>query len=561
MNIRLSHQDQDGELTDEYLQLGDDIKFISVVAVNQEKVKSKVYDLKIKDQPNYLTKVAGLVHNGGGKRAGAFATYLEPWHADVFEWLDLKKNHGKEEMRARDLFYALWTPDLFMDRVKEDGKWSLFCPNEAPGLMDVYGKEFDELYTRYEAEGKALKTIQARELWAAILVSQQETGTPYLLYKDACNEKSNQKNLGTINCSNLCAEVLQFSSKDEIAVCNLGSVALSMFVKEDGKTPEFDFDYLREVSYRTIINLDKVIDNNYYPVEEARNSNFKHRPVGLGVQGLADAFIKMRFAFDSPEAQSLNVDIFETIYFAAVSASCDRAEKLGAYETYEGSPASKGLLQFDLWGTTPSDRWDWKTLKERIAKHGLRNSLLTALMPTASTAQILGNNESFEPYTSNIFVRRTSAGEFVIVNKYLVDDLIKENLWSSDMKNLIVAHDGSVQHISTIPQRIKDLYKTTWEISQKTIINMSADRAPYICQTQSLNLHIEKPSAAKLSSMHMYGWEKGLKTGQYYLRTRPAVDPIKFTIDQKTLDAAAKKVESDMICSLDNKDACEACSA
>jgi len=472
---------------------------------------------------------ARYVDQGGGKRKGAFAVYLEPWHADIFEFLDLKKNHGKEEMRARDLFYAMWISDLFMERVESDGDWSLFCPNEAPGLYDTYGDEFKALYTKYEDQGIARKTLKARDLWGAIMESQIETGTPYILYKDAANEKSNQKNLGTIRSSNLCTEIMEYTSADEVAVCNLASISLGKFVDTEKKT--YDFQRLYDVTRIVTRNLNKVIDVNYYPVEEARNSNMRHRPIGIGVQGLADAFIGMRMPFDSPEAIQLNKDIFETIYFAALTESNAIAEKDGAYKTFKGSPASKGELQFDMWGVKPSDRWDWAGLKKKIKAKGIRNSLLLAPMPTASTSQILGNNECFEPYTSNIYSRRTLSGEYVVVNKHLLKDLIELGLWNNEMKQRLMAANGSIQNIDNIPQNIKDLYKTVWEIKQKVIIDMAADRGAYICQSQSLNLFVENPNLAKLSSMHFYGWKKGLKTGMYYLRSKAAVDPIKFTLD------------------------------
>ena len=472
---------------------------------------------------------ARYVDQGGGKRKGAFAVYLEPWHADIFDFLDLKKNHGKEEQRARDLFYAMWMPDLFMERVKADGEWSLFCPNECPKLHDTYGGEFEALYHKYEKEGKARKTIKAQELWFAILESQIETGTPYMLYKDAANKKSNQKNLGTIRSSNLCTEIMEYTSKDEVAVCNLASISLAKFV-EKGK---YDFDELYRVARIVTRNLNKVIDVNYYPIEEARNSNMRHRPVGIGVQGLADAFIMMRFPFDSPEAAKLNREIFETIYFAALTESCEQAKVSGAYESYKGSPASEGQLQYDMWGVTPTDRWDWAKLKKDIKKHGLRNSLLLAPMPTASTSQILGNNECFEPYTSNIYTRRTLSGEYVVVNKHLLHDLIRLNLWNDDMKQRLMAANGSIQDFPDVPQDLKDLYKTAYEIKQKVIIDMAADRGAYICQSQSMNLFVENPNFAKLSSMHFYAWQKGLKTGMYYLRSKAAVDPIKFTLAAK----------------------------
>lgn len=507
---------------------------------------------------------ARYVDQGGGKRKGSFAIYLEPWHSDIFEFLDLRKNVGKEEIRARDLFTALWIPDLFMKRVKDNGEWSLMCPNECPGLSDTYGADFEALYTKYESEGKARKTVKAQELWFAILDSQIETGNPYMLYKDACNEKSNQKNLGTIKSSNLCTEILEYTSPDEVAVCNLASLALPRFV-EDGK---FNHQRLFEVTYVATKNLNKIIDRNYYPVVEARNSNLRHRPIGLGVQGLADVFILLRMAFDSAEARQMNKDIFETIYYAALTASKDLAKDLGAYETYKGSPISKGQLQFDMWGVTPGNRWEWDILREEIAKYGVRNSLLVAPMPTASTSQILGNNECFEPYTSNIYSRRVLSGEFVIVNKHLLKDLVKLGIWNDRLKNQIIANNGSIQSINEIPDNIKELYKTVWEIKQKSIIDMAADRGAYICQSQSLNLFIQDANFAKLTSMHFYAWEKGLKTGMYYLRTKAASDAIKFTVEKQaeeqfkpingnehTHDLAIEQIA----CSLDNPEACEAC--
>lgn len=472
---------------------------------------------------------ARYVDQGGGKRKGAFAIYLEPWHADVFEFLDLRKNHGKEEMRARDLFFALWMPDLFMKRVEENGDWSLFCPHEAPGLHECWGEEFEKLYTQYEKENRARKTVKAQDLWFAILDAQIETGTPYLLYKDSANRKSNQQNLGTIKSSNLCTEIIEYTDANEVAVCNLASLALPRFVI-DGK---FDHEKLYEVTYQAALNLNRIIDNNFYPVDEARNSNLRHRPIGLGVQGLADAFILMRYPFESEEAKKLNSEIFETMYFAALSASKDLAIQDGAYETYQGSPASKGILQFDMWGVTPSPRWDWTALKAEIKKHGIRNSLLLAPMPTASTSQILGNNECFEPYTSNIYTRRVLSGEFVVVNKHLLKDLVELGLWDSDMKNKIITSNGSIQHIPEIPSQIKELYKTVWEIKQRTIIDMAADRGAFICQSQSLNLFVDTPSAAKLTSMHFYAWKKGLKTGMYYLRTQAATQAVQFTVEKQ----------------------------
>jgi ribonucleoside-diphosphate reductase alpha chain len=508
---------------------------------------------------------ARYVDQGGGKRKGSFAIYLEPWHADIFEFLDLRKNVGKEEIRARDLFTALWIPDLFMKRVKDNGDWSLMCPNECPGMSDTYGAEFEALYTKYENEGKARKTVKAQELWFAILDSQIETGNPYMLYKDACNEKSNQKNLGTIKSSNLCTEILEYTSPDEVAVCNLASLALPRYV-EDGK---FNHQRLFEVTYVATKNLNKIIDRNYYPVVEARNSNLRHRPIGLGVQGLADVFILLRMAFDSPDARQLNKDIFETIYYASLTASKDIAMELGPYETYKGSPMSKGQMQFDMWGVTPSNRWEWDVLREEIAKYGVRNSLLVAPMPTASTSQILGNNECFEPYTSNIYSRRVLSGEFVIVNKHLLKDLVKLGIWNDRLKNQIIANNGSIQAINEIPENIKELYKTVWEIKQKSIIDMAADRGAYICQSQSLNLFIQDANFAKLTSMHFYAWEKGLKTGMYYLRTKAASDAIKFTVE-KQAEEQFKPINGgehqshelaieQIACSLDNPEACEAC--
>ncbi|ACU59470.1 ribonucleoside-diphosphate reductase subunit alpha [Chitinophaga pinensis] len=472
---------------------------------------------------------ARYVDQGGGKRKGAFAIYLEPWHADIFEFLDLRKNHGKEEMRARDLFYALWVPDLFMRRVEENGDWSLFCPHEAPGLHECWGEEFEKLYTKYEKENRARKTVKAQDLWFAVLDAQIETGTPYLLYKDSANRKSNQQNLGTIKSSNLCTEIIEYTDANEVAVCNLASLALPRFVI-DG---QFDHEKLYEVTYQAALNLNRIIDNNFYPVDEARNSNLRHRPIGLGVQGLADAFILMRYPFESEEAKKLNSEIFETIYFAALNASKDLAIKDGAYETYAGSPVSKGILQFDMWGVTPSPRWDWTSLKGEIKKHGVRNSLLLAPMPTASTSQILGNNECFEPYTSNIYTRRVLSGEFVVVNKHLLKDLVELGLWDNDMKNKIITSNGSIQHIPEIPSQIKELYKTVWEIKQRTIIDMAADRGAFICQSQSLNLFVDTPSAAKLTSMHFYAWKKGLKTGMYYLRTQAAAQAVQFTVEKQ----------------------------
>ena len=472
---------------------------------------------------------ARYVDQGGGKRKGAFAIYLEPWHADVFEFLDLRKNHGKDEMRARDLFYALWVPDLFMQRVEAGGDWSLFCPHEAPGLSDTWGADFEKLYTQYEAEGRERRTVKAQDLWFAILDAQIETGTPYLLYKDSANRKSNQQNLGTIKSSNLCTEVIEYTAPDEVAVCNLASLALPRFVSGGA----FDHQKLYDVTYEVTKNLNKIIDHNFYPIDEARNSNLRHRPIGLGVQGLADAFILLRLPFESDKAKQLNKEIFETIYFAAMTASKDLAKVEGPYETFAGSPTSKGLFQFDLWNVEPTLRWDWYRLKDEVIKYGVRNSLLVAPMPTASTSQILGNNECFEPYTSNIYVRRVLSGEFVVVNKHLLKDLVELNLWNDDMKTKIIFHNGSIQAIDEIPQHLKDIYKTVWEIKQRTIIDMAADRGAYICQSQSLNLFVDSPSANKLTSMHFYGWKKGLKTGMYYLRTQAATQAVQFTVERQ----------------------------
>jgi ribonucleoside-diphosphate reductase alpha chain len=473
---------------------------------------------------------ARYVDQGGGKRKGAFAIYLEPWHADIFEFLDLRKNHGKEEMRARDLFYALWVSDLFMQRVEANEDWSLFCPHEAPGLADCFGKDFEKLYKKYEKEGRARKVIKAQELWFAVLDAQVETGTPYLLYKDAANSKSNQQNLGTIKSSNLCTEILEYTSADEIAVCNLASLALPRYVR-DGK---FDHEKLYEVTYQATLNLNRIIDNNYYPVKEAEYSNLRHRPIGLGVQGLADAFILLRMPFESPEAKQLNIEIFETIYFASMTASKDLAIQDGAYETFKGSPLSKGQFQFDLWNVKPtSGRWDWENLRLDVMNHGVRNSLLVAPMPTASTSQILGNNECFEPYTSNIYTRRVLSGEFIIVNKHLLRDLVNLGMWDTTMKDKIISANGSIQDIAEIPQELKDLYKTVWEIKMRDIIDMAADRGAYICQSQSLNLFINSPNASKLTSMHFYAWKKGLKTGMYYLRTQAASQAVKFTVENQ----------------------------
>ena len=515
---------------------------------------------------------ARYVDQGGGKRKGSFAIYLEPWHADIFDFLELKKNHGKEELRARDLFYALWISDLFMKRVENNEEWSLFCPNEAPGLADLYGDDFEKLYTRYEKEGKARKVVKAQDLWFEIIESQIETGTPYMLYKDAANKKSNQKNLGTIKSSNLCTEIMEYTSPDEVAVCNLASIALPKFVNKEGV---FDHQRLYEITKVVTRNLNKVIDVNYYPIPEARNSNMRHRPIGIGIQGLADTFILLKFPFDSEKAKALNKDISETIYFGAMEASMELAKEHGVYKSFKGSPVSKGIFQFDMWGITPeSGRWDWNKLKQEVKKIGVRNSLLIAPMPTASTSQIMGNNECFEPYTSNIYTRRTLSGEFIVVNKHLMKDLIALGLWDDTMKNKLIAANGSVQNIPEIPQRIKDLYKTVWEISQKLIIEMAADRGAYTCQSQSMNIHIQDPNFGKMTSMHFYAWKLGLKTGMYYLRSKAATDAIKFTVDKSKLGQPAEvevttqaegqhmlqeQKVSDLQCSLDDPDDCIAC--
>jgi ribonucleoside-diphosphate reductase alpha chain len=507
---------------------------------------------------------ARYVDQGGGKRKGSFAVYLEPWHGDIFDFLELKKNTGKEEARARDLFYAMWIPDLFMKRVEEDGMWSLFCPHECPGLPETYGAEFEMLYKKYEDSGKALRTIRAQDLWFAILESQIETGSPYMLYKDSINEKSNHKHLGTIKSSNLCTEIMEYTSKDETAVCNLASVALPKFVDIDGN---FDHKKFYDVVYRMTVNLNRVIDINYYPIPEAKRSNLRHRPIGLGVQGLADTFFLMRLPFEGQRALEVNTEIFETLYFAALNASKDLAIKEGTYETYEGSPTSKGQLSFDLFGVKPTGKhWDWDKLRQEIKEHGLRNSLLVAPMPTASTSQILGNNECFEPITSNIYVRRVLSGEFAVVNRYLVHDLIKINLWNDQLRNEIIAHNGSIQNIDRIPQGLKDLYKTVWEIKQRSIIDLAQARSPFIDQGQSLNIHMESPNFGKLSSMHFYAWKAGLKTGMYYLRTRAAVNAIKFTVNETTAPstnpnagAVAEENRADMLCSIENPDDCLSC--
>lgn len=502
---------------------------------------------------------ARYVDQGGGKRKGAFAIYLEPWHADIFDFLEMKKNTGKDEQRARDLFYAMWISDLFMKRVEEDGMWSLFCPHECPGMADCHGEEFEKLYTSYEEKGLAKKVVRAQDLWFAILESQVETGSPYMLYKDSINKKSNQKNLGTIKSSNLCTEIVQYTSPDEVAVCNLASVALNKFVDVENKL--YDHKKLYDVVYRMTLNLNQIIDINYYPVPEAERSNMRHRPIGLGVQGLADTFFLMRYSFESEQALELNNQIFETIYYAALSASKDLAKMNGAYETYEGSPISQGQFQFDLWGHRPSGKhWNWDELRKEVAEHGVRNSLLVAPMPTASTSQILGNNECFEPITSNIYVRRVLSGEFAVVNKFLVNDLIERGLWTQEMRTAITANNGSIQNIKEVPQELKDLYKTVWEIKQKAVLNLSSGRAPYIDQAQSLNIHMQSPNFGKLSSMHFHAWKSGLKTGMYYLRTRAAVNAVQFTVEKKEQpqEQSAEEREA-MLCSIEDPDDCVMC--
>ncbi len=493
--------------------------------------------------------------NQGGKRKGAFAVYLEPWHSDIEDFLEMKKNHGKEEMRARDLFYALWIPDLFMKRVKEDGVWSLMCPMTSPGLADVWGDKFVELYERYEAEGKFVRQVKARDLWLKVITAQIETGVPYILYKDSANRKSNQQNLGTIKSSNLCTEIIEYSTPEETAVCNLASIALSRFIHDS----KFDFESLRQTAAEVTFNLNRVIDRNYYPVPETETSNFKHRPIGIGVQGLADTYAMLKMDFCSPEAEELNRKIFATIYYGALEASCELAKEEGKYSSYEGSPASRGELQFDMWGVEPHPSLNWKGLKAKIAKWGLRNSLLLAPMPTASTSQILGNNECFEPFTSNIYVRRVLSGEFVIVNKHLVNDLIEAGLWGEDMKNEIVRHNGSVQEISRIPDDIRSRYKTVWEMSMRPIIDQAADRGAYICQSQSMNLFIASPNVGAVNSMHFYAWEKGLKTGMYYLRSKPASTAKAITVEERQEKPTAEMEEAALVCSLENPEACEMC--
>ena len=508
-----------------------------------------------------FNETARYVDQGGGRRKGSFAIYLEPWHCDVEDFLNLRKNHGKEEMRARDLFLALWTPDLFMERVKENGDWTLFSPDEAPGLDDAYGDDFNKLYTKYESEGKGRKTVKAQDLWYKIIEAQIETGTPYILYKDSANIKSNQKNLGTIKSSNLCTEIIEYSDSKETAVCNLASIALPKFIIP-GKKPKYDLNALKDIAYTATINLNRVIDVNYYPTKETKTSNMKHRPIGIGVQGLADTFAILKIPFESDEANQLDRDIFEAIYYGAMCASVDLAEKEGAYQSFKGSPLSKGLFQFDLWNEKPGTKWDWEDLRERVKTHGARNSLLLAPMPTASTSQILGNNECFEPFTSNIYIRKTLSGEFPVVNKHLVKDLVKLGLWSESLRDKIIINNGSVQDINEIPDDLKAIYKTAWEMSQKIIIDHAAIRAPFICQSQSMNLFVQDANFAKLSSAHFYGWSKGLKTGSYYIRTKAATTAIKgLGIDTSRAEDIKSEGEnySDLVCSIDNPEDCEAC--
>ena len=582
----MENRDFDIPFIEEPFELGLDIDKLDFKRVQVETMNysGKLYDLEIENTKNYKTPF-GFAHNGGGKRKGSIAVYLEPWHGDVYDFLDLRKNQGKEEMRARDLFLALWIPDLFMQRVEQNGSWTLFSPEQVPGLIDAYdspdNKAFTALYEKYEAEGKGLKTVKARELWEKILDSQIETGTPYMLYKDSCNYKSNQKNLGTIKSSNLCTEIIEYTDKNETAVCNLASIALPKYVsipsgkvrEKDKKLRKFDFKNLYEVTYQATVNLNQVIDINYYPTDETSVSNFKHRPIGLGVQGLADTYAMMGLPFDSDEARKLNKDIFETIYFAALTASNDLAKEYGAYSSFQGSPASQGLLQYDLWDLSENDlsgMWDFASLKEEIKQYGLRNSLLVAPMPTASTAQILGNNECFEPFTANIYKRNTLSGEYAIINKHLVEDLVNLGIWSDNIRMKLIIDNGSVQNIDEIPADIKEVYKTVWEIKGKSILEMARDRNYFIDQSQSLNMFMAEPTVSKLSSAHFYGWKIGLKTGMYYLRTKPKAQALKgLGIDVSSIQQVEKKPEIEIKpmeeepdipqCRLDNPD-CEACS-
>lgn len=557
-SLRIPRTKEICELMDmEYNEKSQFVKFMRyenyllsrVQAIKQTNYTGVLYDLQMTNEHNYLLH-NGLVHNGGGKRNGSFAIYLEPWHADVEVFLQMRKNHGEEELKARDLFYALWIPDLFMDRVKSEGTWTLFCPDECPGLADVYGDDFVTLYNKYEASGKGRKTMKARDLWFQILDAQMETGTPYLLYKDACNKKSNQQNVGTIKSSNLCSEVVQYSDDKETAVCNLASIGLPTYVDKSTSPPTFNFDKLHDVVKVVTLNLNRIIDVNYYPTPKTELSNLRHRPIGIGVQGLADVFMMMNYSFTSEEAKQLNKDIFETIYHAALEQSCELSVSYGPYETFSGSPAYQGKLQFDMWNVTPSDRYDWAALKAQIKVCGLRNSLLLAPMPTASTSQILGFNECIEPITSNIYNRRTLAGEFIMANKYLMEDLIELGLWNEKIKNNIIANNGSVQHIEIIPQEIRDKYRTVWELPMKTLIDMAADRGAYICQSQSLNLWLEDPNYKTLTSMHFYAWSKGLKTGIYYLRRRGKHQAQQFTIEPEKQNMDGAAYEEDEICEM-----------
>jgi ribonucleoside-diphosphate reductase alpha chain len=524
-----------------------------VQSIHESSYTGLLYDLQMKAEHNYLIH-NGLVHNGGGRRHGSFAIYLEPWHADIELFLQMRKNHGDEELKARDLFYALWIPDLFMERVKSNGTWTLMCPDECPGLSDVYGDDFEKLYTQYETQGKGRITMKARDLWFQVLDAQMETGTPYILFKDAANKKSNQKNIGTIKSSNLCCEIMEYSDENETAVCNLGSIALPTFLDYSTKPPTFDYEKLHKVTKVITENLNRIIDRNYYPTEKTRRSNMRHRPIGIGIQGLADVFILMGLAFTSDDAKLVNHNVFETMYHAALERSCELARTEGSYETFVGSPASQGILQFDMWNYVPDNsRYDWPTMKTMIQEHGLRNSLLLAPMPTASTSQILGFNECFEPITSNIYSRRTIAGEFVMTNKYLMRDLLELGMWNDQIKNSIISNNGSIQQIDIIPEYIREKYKTAWEIPMKTVIDMAADRGVFICQSQSMNTWIEEPSYNSLTSMHFYSWQKGLKTGIYYLRRRAAHQAQQFTIEPEKRDRGGSEADED-------HEICEMCS-
>lgn len=572
-NITLTHENFDGELSYEELLI--DLKETNLVEIESVDLSTgdekDVFDLEIDQTPNYILSNGAIVHNGGGKRKGSFAIYLSPTHPDIFDFLDLRKNSGKEELRARDLNLALWVPDLFFKKVESDDVWHLMDPNICKGLEDVYdesldGGSFTDLYNKYVSEGKFVKSVKARDVWAAMLQSQIETGQPYIMAKDSCNRKSNQKNLGTIKSSNLCTEILEYTSSEETAVCNLASISLPSCLDGKRGKKSFNFSRLEDTVKALTKNLDKIISVEHYPVETAKRSNLKHRPIGLGIQGLADVFAMMRVSWESDLAKKLNKDISETIYYAAMRASCDLAKDIGKYETFDGSPTSDGIFQFDLWGVIPSDRYDWNSLREDVKKYGIRNSLLIAPMPTASTSQILGNTECFEPITSNIYKRATLSGEFIQVNKYLVEDLMELGMWNDSIRQKIIASNGSIQNISEIPQNIKDIYKTVWEIPQRVIIDMAADRGAFVCQSQSMNLYFKDAVFAKLSSAFMYGWKKGLKTVVYYTRTTAARDAIKFTVDkdiEKEVKDDSKSSDDNMegiACSLDNPDSCEMCS-